>query len=365
MRVLMVSKACLVGTYQTKLTAIARQPGVELAVIVPPSWRDPAGEVVLERAHTAGYQLWVEPMRFNGQFHFHYYPTLGQRLRTFRPDILHMDEEPYNLATWLAFRQAERVGARKLFFTWQNIHRIYPPPFRWLEAQVLRQADYALMGNTAAVEVFQRKGYRGGYQIIPQFGVAEDLFRPPAQRHNEARLIMGAAGRFVPEKGWDVLLKAAARLKGEWVLQMAGSGPERPSLAALAHELGIAGRVQWVGARRSGEMPAFLQGLDVLVLPSRTRPNWKEQFGRILIEAMACETAVVGSDSGEIPHVIGEAGLTFPEDNVLALAELLQRLLDNPAQRAELGRAGRQRVLAHYTQEHIAEQTTAVYEGLV
>lgn len=364
MRVLMVSKACLVGTYQTKLTAIARQQGVELAVIVPPSWRDPAGEIVLERAHTAGYQLWVEPMRFNGQFHFHYYPTLGRRLRQFRPHILHMDEEPYNLATWLAFRQAAQVGAKKLFFTWQNICRTYPLPFRWLEAQVLRQADYALMGNQAAVDVFHHKGYTGPYKVIPQFGVAADLFTPPPQRHAEQRLIIGAAGRFVPEKGWDVLLAAVALLQGEWVLQMAGAGPERPRLEAMTQQLGIAQRVQWVGAHRSAEMPAFLQGLDVLVLPSRTMPNWKEQFGRILIEAMACETAVIGSDSGEIPHVIGTAGLTFPEDNAPALAHQLQLFLQNPAQRQTLGRAGRQRVLTHYTQEQIAQQTAAVYEEL-
>ncbi|MCB0036610.1 MAG: hypothetical protein KDE51_21405, partial [Anaerolineales bacterium] len=87
------------GTYQTKLEQIAQHSDVELAVIVPPSWQDPAGEVVLERSHTEGYQLWVEPLRFNGQFHIHYYPTLRQKLRDFRPDILHMDEEPYNLAT--------------------------------------------------------------------------------------------------------------------------------------------------------------------------------------------------------------------------------------------------------------------------
>jgi glycosyltransferase involved in cell wall biosynthesis len=165
----------------------------------------------------------------------------------------------------------------------------------------------------------------------------------------------------VPEKGWDVLLAAVAQLRGEWVLQMAGAGPERPRLEAMAHQLGIAERVQWVGARRSGEMPAFLQGLDVLVLPSRTMPNWMEQFGRVLIEAMACETAVIGSDSGEIPHVIGGAGLTFPEDNAPALAHQLQLLLEHPEQRREFGRAGRQRVLAHYTQEQIAQQTVGVY----
>ena len=112
MRVLMLSKACLVGAYQTKLEAIARFPDVELTVIVPPSWDDPDGRVVLERCHTTGYELLVDPIRFNGRFHYYYYPTLPDRLRRLRPDVVHIDEEPYNLATWLAMRHSRAAGAK-------------------------------------------------------------------------------------------------------------------------------------------------------------------------------------------------------------------------------------------------------------
>ena len=69
----------------------------------------------------------------------------------------------------------------------------------------------------------------------------------------------------------------------------------------------------------STEVPAVLRALDVLVLPSLTTPSWKEQFGRVLQEAMACAIPVVGSDSGEIPHVIGDAGLVTPEGDAAAL----------------------------------------------
>jgi glycosyltransferase involved in cell wall biosynthesis len=364
MRVLLVSKACLVGTYQTKLEQIAQQPGIELAVIVPPRWQDPAGTIELEQAHTAGYTLWVDPIRFNGQYHGHYYPKLPQRLAQFRPDILHMDEEPYNLATFLAVRHGRAVGAKTLFFTWQNLYRRYPIPFRWLEQYVLNHVDYAIMGNRAAVEVFQRKGYNKPYAVIPQFGVAEELFTPPDQRADHETPIIGWAGRFVPEKGLDTLLHAVARLTSPWQLQLAGDGPARPDLEKLAHDLGIRDRVQFLGAMASSRMPDFLRQLDVLVLPSRTRPNWQEQFGRILIEAMACEVAVIGSETGEIPHVIGTAGLTFPEGDVVALQAQLQQLLAQPTQRLALGKAGRARVLALYTQAEIARQTTAVYQQL-
>jgi len=106
-RVLIVSKACLVGAYQRKLEEIAAFPDIDLTVIVPPEWREPGGATVrLERAHVTGYELLAEPMMFNGHFHLHFYPRLGRHFARVRPQVVHIDEEPYNLATfqamWLA-----------------------------------------------------------------------------------------------------------------------------------------------------------------------------------------------------------------------------------------------------------------------
>jgi glycosyltransferase involved in cell wall biosynthesis len=142
---------------------------------------------------------------------------------------------------------------------------------------------------------------------------------------------------------------------------VAGTGPEQPRLEELANSLDIGDAVTFAGRLSSTDMPAFYAGIDVLVLPSRTTPNWKEQFGRVLIEAMACERTVLGSDSGEIPHVIGEAGWVFSEGNTEGLAEHLQRLAEDANLRARLGRQGRQRVLQHYTQQRIAAATYEVY----
>jgi glycosyltransferase involved in cell wall biosynthesis len=139
---------------------------------------------------------------------------------------------------------------------------------------------------------------------------------------------------------------------------------KRP-LQQLAQKLGIAERVHFDGSIPSAQMPAYLQQLDALVLSSRTRPNWKEQFGRVLVEAMACEVAVIGSDSGEIPYVIGEAGLVFPEGDEAALCAHLRRLMMSPSLRLELGRSGRQRILEKFTQAQVAAKTVAVYRELM
>ena len=202
MRILMLSKACLVGAYQTKLEEIARHPDVDLIVMVPPSWDDPQGRLVLERAHAEGYSLLVDPIRNNGNYHLYYFPTLPERLAQLQPDIVHIDEEPYNLATWLAVYHARRMGIKTVFFPWQNISRRYPPPFNVLEGQVLRRADFAIMGNAEALQVFRDKGYAGAARIIPQFGVDPVLFSPDAHKDLGRAFIIGSANRrLVPEKG--------------------------------------------------------------------------------------------------------------------------------------------------------------------
>jgi len=375
MRVLMISKACVVGAYQTKLEELARFPDLELTVIVPPYWREGRSRLQLERAHIRGYELVVARMAFNGHFHMHYYPSLGQHMHAVRPDIVHIDEEPYNLATAHAMWLAKRHRAKALFFTWQNLLRSYPFPFGAMERYNYAQADYALAGNAAAVEVLRAKGYRGPVEVIPQFGVDPAIYRPSITETSgvskpwkpcgdSEQFVIGYAGRLVPEKGVDILLRAVAGLEGCWLAEIVGGGPERAHLEELASDLGIAGRVTFHGWVASAEMPRWLNRFDVLVLPSLTRPNWREQFGRILVEAMACEVPVIGSDSGEIPNVIGEVGLATPEGDVEALRHALRAVRSEPDARARWGEPGRRRVLARYTQARIAARTYEVYRRL-
>ena len=377
----MVSKALVVGAYQRKVEELAQQADIALTVIVPPSWREGRNLERLDRAHTQGYDLIVAPLAFNGQFHLHFYPTLGRLLRQLRPDILHMDEEPYNLATWLALRQGQAVGARCLFFTWQNLVRRFPPPFDHFERASFHRASHAIAGNPTAAEVLRIKGYRGPVTVIPQFGVDPNIFsprpvdaHPPTQNSDPWSFVLrpssftiGYAGRLVPEKGVDVLLRACAALPPafDWTLHLLGDGPERGRLADAARELGIDGQVRFLGRVPSTQAAQFYRTLDVLVLPSLSRPNWVEQFGRVLTEAMACGVPVIGSRSGEIPWVIGDAGRVFPEGDADALADILAELASDPAQRAALAAAGRARVLSHFTQAQVAAETAAVYREML
>jgi glycosyltransferase involved in cell wall biosynthesis len=305
----------------------------------------------------------VEPIRFNGSFHTHYYPHLRQLISDLKPELVHIDEEPYNWATTHTMYWARRAGAYTLFFSWQNLNRRYPIPFRWFERYVLRHADYGIVGNHASAEVWRSKGYNGPLAVIPQFGVDPEIFKPGRRDRDPGRgFVIGfAGGRLVREKGADLLIEAASALPGMWRVVLAGSGPEQARLEQMIRELGIRDRVFFDGQIPSTQMPAYYDQLDVLVVPSRALPNWKEQFGRVLVEAMACGVPVIGSDSGEIPNVIADAGLVFPENDVAGLRSHLLELQQKPELRRELSQRGRQRVLGHYTQAQIAAQTVRVY----
>ncbi len=365
MRVLMISKALVAGTSQRKLEEIAKLPDVELTVVTPPYWQsDDGSKQVLERLYTTGYRMIVTPMTLNGNFHLHYYPQLGKIVREVRPEVMHIDEEPYNVATAQAMFLAQQQKARTLFFTWQNLYRSYPPPFRQFELYNYRYATAALAGNRDAESVLRRKGYKKPIHVIPQFGFDTDIYKrsaPRTLRKPEDPFTLGFIGRLKEEKGLPLMVEALTYLPAYCRVVFIGNGPMKSVLEERAARLGVTDRVTFKSGVPTYEVPHEMEQLDTFVLPSITQPNWIEQFGRVLPESMSCETPVIGSTSGEIPHVIGDAGLVFQEGDAKDLARCVQKLLGDPAFYADLANRGRQRVLENYTQEQIARQTYDVY----
>jgi glycosyltransferase involved in cell wall biosynthesis len=369
MRVLMLSKALVAGTSQRKLEELAKCPGVELTLVTPPYWQhDNGSKQVLEKLYTSGYRMIVTPMALNGNYHLHFYPELGKIMREVQPEIVHIDEEPYNFSTFQAMRLARHHKAHALFFTWQNLLRNYPPPFRQMERYNYKHADVALVGNREAGDVLRSKGYHKATRVIIQFGFDTEIYKRKAARVPRtpgAPFTLGFLGRLVATKGLTSMVEALPYLPDYCQAVFVGDGPMKSVLEEAAIRLGVRDRVIIKPGVPTYDAPTVLSEFDVHVLPSRTFPNWKEQFGRTLAESMACETPVIGSDSGEIPYVIGDAGLIFPEGNEQELSACVRQLLDDPHLYATLAMKGRQRVLDNYTQEHIAQQTFTVYQEML
>jgi glycosyltransferase involved in cell wall biosynthesis len=143
-------------------------------------------------------------------------------------------------------------------------------------------------------------------------------------------------------------------------LELVGSGPEEERLRRLADRLGLGGRVLFAGAVPQAEALERIRSYDVLVVPSRTTPSWKEQFGRVAAQALAAGTAVVASSSGSLPELLGGAGELVPEGDPNALRDSLRRLLGDPTRLDELTARGRERADA-LTWERVADGFDRMY----
>ena len=367
MRVLMISKTFVASTSQRKLEELAKFKDIELTLMTPSYWQsDDGSKQVLEPLYTNGYRMIITPIAFNGHFHIYYYPQLKKIICEVQPDILHIDEEPYNYATFQAMRIAQNRQIPALFVAWQNIHRVYPPPFHQIEKYNYRHAKLALAGNLEVAEVLKRKGFHGPIRVLP-LSVDPNIYRrtesrPP--RTFDAPFTIGYIGRLVKPKGLTLLIKMLSDLPDFCRVIFIGHGPMKGELEELAKSLQVEHRIVFKDAIPPQDVPLEMQKMDVFVLPSLTRPNWKEQFGRVLIEAMACETPVVGSSSGEIPRVIDDAGLIFPEGDAEELSRCIRTLLDDPELYTQLATRGRQRVLEQFTQERIAQQIYKAYQEM-
>ncbi|MDW8244515.1 MAG: glycosyltransferase [Thermogemmata sp.] len=280
-------------------------------------------------------------------------------------DIIHVWEEPYIVAGAELAAAAPR-RARFVFRTAQSVRSWYPPPFCWLERYTLqRAAGWICSGQLVARHLQQRAEYARKPMALIPLGVDTERFAPqPAQRITIRRQlgwtsddppVVGFLGRLTEEKGIRILLQVLDALRVSWRALIIGAGPLETEVRRWAAPYGSQ-RVQLCTHVSHDDVPSYLNAMDLLVAPSQTTPRWKEQFGRMVIEAMACGIPVVGSDSGEIPYVIGDAGRIVPEKDVDQWIQILEQLLQDVVLRRELAQAGRQRVLTHYTWPHIAQQ---------
>lgn len=386
MKILVASHSYIVKLNCEKLRTLAHM-GHDVIVVVPKRW-NPGGvqsRIVEPEPRQDGSFRVVPVANFsqNNQGLLSFGWEIVDLLRTFQPDIIQVEQgsKSVGYAELITLNRLLGGKAKTLFFTWWNLPYDLKFPLSLLEGYNLRHTDGLVAGNQDGADILKERGYQGPVRVMPQLGVDETLFCPQPQPHLRQQLsipdqdvVIGFVGRFVPEKGLFTLLKALATLNNlPWTLVLLGRGPLKDKLQTQAQTMGIAERIRWIESVPHDAVPDYINLMDTLVLPSETTyafktltsVGWKEQFGHVLIEAMACQVPVIGSDSGEIPHVIGDSGLVFPEGDPVALADRLTQLIKHPEQRRTLAHKGYKRAMEQYTNKALATELLAFYQELL
>jgi len=368
MKILFISHAMVVDVYREKFIYLADNGRNEVVLLTPKKWKEAGQIVTMKPSDNKLYQstATLRLFKFHGAT-FLYGPKVFKIIRNLKPDIIHVEEEPFSLAILeiLILKSVLHRTSKVIFFTWQNIYKNYLPPFNLIEQYVLKRVDGAIAGNHEAVKILKGKGFAKPIAVIPQIGIEpKSSMQKETAWFGKNKFTIGFIGRLEKEKGIATLLSAVTDLRIDYELWIIGNGSYIKELNKIAAQSEDYKKLKIIQGVAHHEIPRFLDKLDVLILPSRTTPKWKEQFGRILIEAMACGIPVIGSSSGAIPEVIGDAGLVFDEDSPEELANHLVKIFEDVELRKTLTERGRERVLKNYAASVIAEKTLKFYKNL-
>jgi D-inositol-3-phosphate glycosyltransferase len=304
---------------------------------------------------------------------------LTEMLKFQRPDVVHAH---FWMSAWASAAAANRLNLPLLitFHALGTVKRRYQGPSDTsplnrirVETAVAAAADRIIATATDEVRELGLLGVPPSKVSVVPCGVDLDHFRPAPTNNAPSsipdrvcRYRLVSAGRLVPRKGYDTAIEALTRLPETELLIAGGADatpePEHDRLTAFAERLGVGDRVKLIGQVARTDMPALLRSADLVVCSP-----WYEPFGIVPLEAMACGVPVVASAVGGMLDTVvdGVTGAHVPPRDPAALAETITALLQSPSRRAELARAGLERVRSRYSWDRVATDTAAVYQQTV
>ena len=277
----------------------------------------------------------------------------------------------------LALRGAGRLGhvavaahGRELLLEPWRASKIAQSGYDAVRRQTLTRADRVLAGSAFTAGLAENLGVARERISVTRYGTDPSRFYPRDATTLRARLglsgrpVLVTIARLVERKGIDSVLEALSSVRRavpDVAYVVVGDGPERARLEALARAAGVDGAVQFVGPVPDEELPLWYSLGDVFVMPSRSEAPDVEGFGIVYLEAGACERPVVALSAGGVPDAVadGISGLLVTPGDGATLAAKLSELLLDPARAAELGRRGRERVLAELNWDSVTERTLA------
>lgn len=245
----------------------------------------------------------------------------------------------------------------------------------YLKRKVLREADAITVNSEATRAAVVELGSDPHRVIrIPALPngapVDPSIIDRLRKRWNESGPVILFAGRLIAEKGIGVLLEAGAFIAKKRPIQklvILGEGTDREHFERMARDLGLAHIVEFAGWIDGSELPSWMAAADVVAVPSRpSSSGWKEAQGLVAAEAMAAGTPVVASAFGGLVDMVedGVTGYLCPPNDATALANCLQRALEDP-ERSAVARRARERYEREFSPEAVCRATETIYRQLL
>jgi glycosyltransferase involved in cell wall biosynthesis len=361
MRVLRIYHSAVVDEYRHRERLLRERHGHDVHVVCPPAWVE--GGSLVRATHDSRVPVHVVTVHGRREPNLFWYDSAALRavIQELRPEIVDLHEEPYSLAAAGVLRAMRRMApqAQLCVYTAQNLPRRYPPPFSGIELRVLARASAAYPCSSEAGDRLRARGFEAPIHVLP-LGVTI----PPLADRPAGPLRIGFVGRLEPYKGALIAIRAFAAVCGDSgaIMEVIGAGSQEDELRREAYSLGIRDAVQFLGAVSQEETLRRMNGLDLVLVPSLTTRTWKEQFGRVPVQAMAHGAVVIASDSGSLREVVADCGVLVEEGSQERFNAALRSLIAEPLRLKRLRDAGRARAVTDFSWEAVSDGVDKMYD---
>jgi glycosyltransferase involved in cell wall biosynthesis len=342
---------------------MAEDDSLEINLLVPDRWREIGKNIFPAEPPGRKIKFHIGKAVFHGYSHRYIFLTkLRGLIGSLKPDVIHAFCEPFSLLALevLILKIIFSPGSRVIMRSSQNIaFKKYPYRFSFIyhliESFAFKNTDCIHIPNRDTSGVLRKKGYRGKIFLIP-YGRDGNVFKRTRAEDLKNSLnlngrVVGFAGRLAEEKGLEFLIEAVSDIENGFKLLIVGDGPLKKRLLDLCSDKGLGARVIFSGAVDHEKMPLYLSAMDIYVQPSvKTEVN-EEKFGCAVIEAMACGCAVIVTDVGALPGVVGDSGIVVKERSSGDLKNVLNSLFKDKDRLSAMAGKSRQRFMKEYSQE--------------
>ncbi len=245
--------------------------------------------------------------------------------------------------------------------------------FRVIQRKVLKACNVCTANSNATKDEIVRRfpEFEGKIKVIPM-GVDTNFFRPKSIKNKfkeyKGKRIILSAGRLSEQKGIQFLIKALPSVLQQTrnaKLLIIGEGAYKEELEKLAEEMHLKNEVEFIGAVPKEKLVDYYNLADIVVMPSLAGRTGTEGLGLVLLEAMSCCRAVIGTDTGGIMDIIkdNENGLLVKQRDSEELANKIIKLINNDKLRDRIGKNGREFVAGNYSWDSIARKFSEIYKA--